>query len=156
MTTQDASPVSAHGLFHKPLQVAILGAVAALAFTGGILAREAHEESTASNPAAVQQHGTVGESPRAAATTKPLTLYLVGSDEAAGRLRSELEVTADTDGQAAATNAQVLVVGAAGGTTLKDARLQVVDLRASGTAQRTASGGTATMAGTLDQPHVMP
>ena len=155
MTTQVASPVSAHGLFHKPLQVAILGAVAALAFTGGILAREAHEESTASNPAAVQQHSTAGESPRAAAT-RPLTLYLVGSDEAAGRLRSELEVTADTDGQAAATNAQVLVVGAAGGTTLKDARLQVVDLRSAGTAQRAASGGTATVAGALDQPQFMP
>ena len=61
-----------------------------------------------------------------------------------------------TDGQPASTNAQVLALGVAGGTTLNHARLQVVDPRSAGTGQRTASGDTATVARALDQPHVMP
>ena len=154
MTTQVASPVSAHGPFHKPLRAAMLGAVAALAFTGGMLVRQTREESAATSPTTVQQPSIGGERTSTAAT--PLTLYLVGSDEAAGRLGGALEMLRDTDGQAASTNAQVLVVGAAGGTTLTDARLQVVDLRPAGTVQRTASGGPATVVGALDQPQLMP
>ena len=51
-----ASPLSVHGRSRTPLQAAVLGAVAALAFTGDMIVHRAREESTAASRTVVQQH----------------------------------------------------------------------------------------------------